>query len=135
LECLKAAWAFIDEPKFSTSVRQELAAGGEIAYLRLHGRNQQKWWKHDDAWERYDYFYDADSIRRLASRLKKIAGASPRSRFYVFFNNHARGQAVANAFMLQAALDPSAPGSAPQSLIEAFPCLRHLIVGRSQTSI
>ncbi|HEX2931040.1 MAG TPA: DUF72 domain-containing protein [Candidatus Binatia bacterium] len=129
LERLGAAWAFIDEPKFSTSVKQDLTVSDELAYLRLHGRNQQKWWKHEDAWERYDYFYRADAIRRLAERLKKIPGASPQTKFYVFFNNHARGQAVANALMLQSALAPSVRARAPQALIEAFPELRNFVAG------
>jgi uncharacterized protein YecE (DUF72 family) len=123
----QASWAFIDEPKFSTSVRQELSASGPVAYLRLHGRNQQKWWRHQDAWERYDYFYKEENIRRLAERLKGMASKSPRTRFYVFFNNHARGQAVANALMLQAILEPESQRGAPQALVEAFPELAKTI--------
>lgn len=123
----RATWAFIDEPKFSSSLRQDLSAPGDLAYLRLHGRNQQKWWQHQDAWERYDYFYQAENIRRLAERLKDLAGKSPQTRFYVFFNNHARGQAVANAIMLQAALEPDTDAKAPQALIEAFPELRNFV--------
>jgi uncharacterized protein YecE (DUF72 family) len=118
---LGAAWAFIDEPKFASSIKQELTAGRQITYLRLHGRNQEKWWKHQEAWERYDYFYRADHIRRLAGKLKQLSGAAPKTIFYIFFNNHARGQAVANALMLQKVLLPDQPVSAPQSMIEAFP--------------
>jgi uncharacterized protein YecE (DUF72 family) len=95
-----------------------------MAYLRLHGRNQQKWWKHEDAWERYDYLYRADNIRRLAEKLKTLAGQSPRTKFYVFFNNHARGQAVANALMLKGELEPECKAQAPRALIEAFPELK-----------
>jgi uncharacterized protein YecE (DUF72 family) len=124
LERLGASWAFIDEPKFRGSVKQELTAGRDMAYLRLHGRNQQKWWKHEDAWERYDYLYPADNIRRLAGKLKTLAGQSPRPKFYVFFNNHARGQAVANALMLKAELELEPKAQAPGALIEAFPELK-----------
>jgi uncharacterized protein YecE (DUF72 family) len=120
----RASWAFIDEPKFAASVRQEIGGDGVLSYLRLHGRNAEKWWRHDDAWERYDFFYPAANIRRLAERLRQLAGAAPRKRFYVFFNNHARGQAVANGLMLQAALQSTDPVRAPGSLIEAFPELR-----------
>jgi uncharacterized protein YecE (DUF72 family) len=123
---LRASWAFIDEPKFATSVRQDLTASSGISYLRLHGRNAAKWWKHQEAWERYDYFYPAENIHRLAERLRQLAGRSPRSKFYVFFNNHARAQAVANGLMLLAALTPGAQPRAPQSMIEAFPDLANL---------
>jgi uncharacterized protein YecE (DUF72 family) len=128
LSRLRASWAFIDEPKFATSVRQDLTADGDIAYLRLHGRNAAKWWKHENSWERYDYFYQAEKIHRLAQRLRQLAGKSPRSKFYVFFNNHARAQAVANGLMLQAALTSGARRRAPQSMIEAFPELANFDV-------
>lgn len=127
LDRQRSAWAFIDEPKFSSSVRQDLSASGDVAYLRLHGRNQQKWWRHQDAWERYDYFYQGENIRRLAERLKALADKSPQTKFFVFFNNHARGQAVANAMMLQAVLEPDNPTKAPQALIDAFPELRNFV--------
>ena len=120
---LETSWAFIDEPKFASSVKQELAASGDVAYLRLHGRNQQKWWQHQDAWERYDYFYQADNIRRLADKLKQLSSKSPKTKFYVFFNNHARGQAVANALMLKMALQLDQGMELPPALKEAFPQL------------
>lgn len=135
LDRQRATWAFIDEPKFSSSVRQDLSAPSDVAYLRLHGRNQQKWWQHQDAWERYDYFYQAENIRRLAERLKELAGRSVRTKFYVFFNNHARGQAVANAIMLQAVLEPDTQASAPQALIEAFPELRNFVAERDSIKL
>ena len=123
LKKFNAAWAFIDEPKFAASVKQELTARGELTYLRLHGRNQEKWWRHDSAWERYDYFYQPDNIYRLATKLKQLAGHSPASKSYVFFNNHARGQAVANAFMLKLALGLEDGAAPPDSLAKAFPAL------------
>jgi uncharacterized protein YecE (DUF72 family) len=131
LERLQSTWVFIDEPKFPTSVKQEINAHGDVAYLRLHGRNHEKWWKHQDAWERYDYFYSGESIRRLADRLKELAGQSPRTKFYVFFNNHARGQAVANALMLKGELDPEHRAQAPGTLTDAFPELKDPIAGQS----
>ncbi|MGH7887089.1 MAG: DUF72 domain-containing protein, partial [Candidatus Binatia bacterium] len=117
----RSSWAFIDEPKFATSVRQELTADDDISYLRLHGRNTQKWWRHENSWERYDYFYPAENIHRLADRLRQLANKSPQTKFYVFFNNHARGQAVANGLMLQAALTSGARAKAPRSMMDAFP--------------
>jgi len=128
LSRLRASWAFIDEPKFPMSVKQDLTATDELTYLRLHGRNAEKWWKHQDAWERYDYFYQAENIHRLTERLRQLAGKSPRSKFNVFFNNHARAQAVANGLMLQAVLTSGAQSRAPRSMIEAFPELANFDV-------
>ena len=124
----RTTWAFIDEPKFATSVRQILTADGDISYLRLHGRNAAKWWQHENSWERYDYFYPAENIYRLADRLRQLAGKSPQTKFYIFFNNHARGQAAANGLMLQAALIPGAGLKAPRSMVDAFPQLANFAV-------
>jgi uncharacterized protein YecE (DUF72 family) len=126
---LNTAVAFIDEPKFATSIKQQLTAPEDIAYLRLHGRNQEKWWTHQDAWQRYDYFYRAENIRRLAAKLTQLTAKSPQSKAYVFFNNHARGQAVANALMLQGAVNPGRNQNVPLALIEAFPDLKDFVAG------
>ncbi len=124
LDRYKATWAFIDEPKFGSSVKQELAGGGELNYLRLHGRNQEKWWRHDNPWQRYDYIYQPENIYRLAAKLKQINGQKPQAKAYVFFNNHARGQAVANALMLKLALGLKDGAGAPESLVATFPLLK-----------
>ncbi len=124
-----SAWAYIDEPKFDSSVKQQLDFSGSIAYLRLHGRNQEKWWRHQAAWERYDYFYRPASVRRLGAKIKQLAAQSPTMKFYIFFNNHARGQAVANALMLKSELASDPKMRAPEALVEAFPDLKYFIGG------
>jgi uncharacterized protein YecE (DUF72 family) len=129
LSRLNAAWAYIDEPKFPSSVKQELDFHGSIAYLRLHGRNQEKWWSHENAWERYDYFYPPASVRRLGAKIKQLAAKSPATTFYVLFNNHARGQAVANALMLVSQLADGQKSRAPQALVDAFPDLKDFVGG------
>jgi len=66
----------------------------DIAYLRFHGRNAQMWYNGDNV-TRYDYLYaDAelrefiDPIRHLLLRARIVQ---------LFFNNHAKSQAVVNA--------------------------------------
>jgi len=56
--------------------------------------------------------------------LKGFSGQAAPSRFYVFFNNHARAQAVENALMLRSELEPELQIKAPGRLIDAFPDLR-----------
>ena len=67
--------------------------------------------------------------KKISTRLRPSCDNSPQSRFYAFFNNHARGQAVANALMLQGALLSSDQIRAPHSLLEAFPELDRFLVG------
>lgn len=118
-----ATWAVIDEPKFASSVVQEFEAVGEILYLRLHGRNREKWWSHGEAWERYDYFYGPEEIRFLGDKIREAAEKSPQAKIYVFFNNHARGQAVADALMLKHELRQEMAAELPGSLVRAYPQL------------
>jgi len=118
-----ASWAVIDEPKFASSVKQEFAPVGKILYLRLHGRNQEKWWRHNEAWERYDYCYGPEEIRYFGDRIKEVAKNSPGAKIYVVFNNHARGQAVTNGLMLMHEVGQGRAAALPRSLIEAYPQL------------
>jgi uncharacterized protein YecE (DUF72 family) len=126
LEQLGATWAVIDEPKFSSSVEQRFESLGEIFYLRLHGRNQEKWWSHVEAWERYDYFYGPEEIRFFGEKIREMTQKSPRAKIYVFLNNHARGQAVANALMLKHEMGQEMSGSLPRGLVEQYPQLAGL---------
>ncbi|MGH7846593.1 MAG: DUF72 domain-containing protein, partial [Candidatus Binatia bacterium] len=115
-----------DEPKFSDSIRQEFEPAGEILYVRLHGRNQAKWWRHAEPWERYDYFYSAQQISALRARLARLATQAPNTKIHVLFNNHARGQAVANALMLKDQMGQKIGGFLPRTLVQAYPDLASL---------
>src|SRR5262249_14988194 len=106
LASIDAAPAFIDEPKFKDSIRQDFEfVPGRILYLRLHGRNFGKWWRHEHRNERYDYLYKPEEIRPYAVRLKSILENKEIQRAYVFFNNHPGAKAVANAVMMRTELD------------------------------
>lgn len=73
-----------------------------VGYMRFHGRNQARWWKHEQAWQRYDYLY---SERQLEGMLPELRTWMERHRtVYFYFNNHYRGQAVQNAQLLMAFL-------------------------------
>ena len=63
LNGLGAAWVQIDEPKFRLSIAQNWLPNVEsFYYMRLHGRNARKWWRHDRTEERYDYHYSAAEL-------------------------------------------------------------------------
>ena len=106
------SWVLIDEPKFGSSVRQEFERTGEILYFRAHGRNAANWWNPPEPWMRYDYCYSREEIRQLATELKRVMGqGGDLGKVFVFFNNHARGQAVTNAMMLNHELGIPVKGS------------------------
>ncbi|HXG52297.1 MAG TPA: DUF72 domain-containing protein [candidate division Zixibacteria bacterium] len=117
----RAAWIVIDEPKFAASIRQPFEPVGSLFYFRAHGRNARTWWRHSESWERYDYCYSRAEIRQLAA---KIANASSRPGLrasFVFFNNHARASAAANAVMMAQELGVPLRAMPPEAMLAQFP--------------
>ncbi|MCZ7625500.1 MAG: DUF72 domain-containing protein [Candidatus Methylomirabilis sp.] len=93
-----------------------------MLYLRFHGRNREKWRQHEIAEERYDYLYSEAELQPFAEKVREIAAAGE-SKIVIFFNNHVRGQAPANALMMarQIGLPPTATVRA--ELAKAFPAI------------
>jgi uncharacterized protein YecE (DUF72 family) len=118
--------AFIDEPKFRDSIRQRFQLRGGLFYLRLHGRQADKWWRHEHRNERYDYLYSREELRPYAIRLKEVAKEKAIEKAYIFFNNHPNAKAVANAVMLRRQLDVPVEEELPETLLKAFPDLKQL---------
>jgi len=88
------AWVQIDEPKFESSIAQQLPITSDKAYFRFHGRNAENWWQGDSE-TRYRYLYSPEEIQELARR---VTGASQQTRLtFAFFNNHWQGYAPRSA--------------------------------------
>lgn len=116
-----AGWAYIDMPQFKETIRQELEPQ-KLLYLRFHGRNREKWRQHETAEERYDYLYSEAELQPFSERVREIA-TTGESKILIFFNNHVRGQAPANALMMarQIGLPPTATVHA--EFAQAFPAI------------
>jgi len=83
----------VDEPDLRGLLKPDLFNTTGTAYLRLHGRNAEHWWRGGPL--RYDYDYSREELeqwRDRVDRLKKKAG-----KMFIFFNNCHLGQAVKNA--------------------------------------
>jgi len=88
------AWVKIDEPKFKSSVAEEVPVTSDMAYFRFHGRNAEMWWKGDSE-TRYKYLYSPEEIEELTD---KVRSAAEQTRLlFTFFNNHWRAYAPRNA--------------------------------------
>ena len=112
------AFCNLDQPQISYSLGETDWVSGPFAYLRLHGRNRQNWFaKSDDAGARYDYLYTSQEIDEQAARARKLAAQADET--YLIFNNHARGQAVANALEMLERLTDQRP-ALPECLKSAF---------------
>lgn len=95
------AWVQIDEPKFKSSIAQELPLTSDMAYFRFHGRNAETWWTGDSE-TRYKYLYSTEEIEDLAERVKSAAGQA--KLMFVLFNNHWRGYSTRNAVDMKKSL-------------------------------
>lgn len=125
LAAFHAGWAYIDMPQLRETIRQELEPQ-RLLYLRFHGRNREKWRQHETAEERYDYLYSEAELQPFAEKVREIAAAGE-SKIVIFFNNHVRGQAPANALMMarQIGLPPTATVRA--EFVQAFPAINDAV--------
>ena len=115
-----AALTQIDEPKFKVSIRQnQLPNISAFYYMRLHGRNAEKWWTHDKSEDRYNYLYSADELKPIA----ETADAARRlvKKFHLYFNNHFASKAVVNAVMIKKQLGEPITGVYPKAFVERYP--------------
>jgi len=67
---------------------------GSGAYFRFHGRNAETW-HGTNARDRYDYLYRDDELERFLPVITSLS--SQASIVQIYFNNHAKGNAVVNA--------------------------------------
>lgn len=98
----------VDEPELKGLLPPVAEVTAEVGYVRFHGRNAEKWWRHEQAYERYDYLYSAEELAEWVPRIRKMEKAS--EKVYAFFNNHYSGQAVTNAKMLEELLAAAPEG-------------------------
>jgi uncharacterized protein YecE (DUF72 family) len=132
LNAFGAAWVQIDEPKFRFSIRQNYLPNVEgFYYMRLHGRNVAKWWRHEKAEERYDYLYSADELTEFS----ETADAARRlvKKLYLYTNNHFSAKSVANAVMIKRQLGEPIEGDYPSAFTARYPDLADVIPSRTSS--
>jgi uncharacterized protein YecE (DUF72 family) len=122
LDAHRAAWVQIDEPKFDSSIRQDLRPNGDdVCYLRLHGRNAAEWWDSEQAEDRYNYLYSPEELAPIAQKARDARALV--KKVYLYLNNHFSAQSVANATTLRKMLDEPVTARMPAELVERFPDL------------
>jgi len=121
-----AALVQIDEPKFKTSIRQDLLPNVKtFYYLRLHGRNAAQWWKHDKSEDRYNYLYSAAELQEFSDTVDAARHIVKKA--YLYANNHFSAQSVANATMIKQQLGEPIEGEYPEAFVERYPQLAGVV--------
>jgi uncharacterized protein YecE (DUF72 family) len=109
LEELGLAYAVADEPQIPDDTVPPIPAvtNPALAYIRLHGRNAETWYRGGGGGTRYDYDYSAAELEEWAGITTDLARQA--REVHVLFNNNARGAGTRNAQELRELL-----GIAPQ---------------------
>lgn len=89
----------VDYPELTGLPRSGLFVTADIAYLRLHGRNKEKWWQGKNASERHDYRYTPDELRPWVESI--LLQEAELSQVYFFMQNTTQGHALFNLRMLK----------------------------------
>ncbi len=94
----KIGFCAVDQPSLKGLIPPVAETTSNLGYIRFHGRNKEKWWQHEHAYQRYDYLYNEQELKEWIPKIKEIA--SQTSDQYIFMNNHYKGKATKNALML-----------------------------------
>lgn len=88
----------VDQPPLEGLIPPLAIATSQLGYVRFHGRNKEKWWQPEQAYQRYDYLYSEQELQEWVPKIRQIANQTTDQ--YIFMNNHYKGKAVKNALML-----------------------------------
>jgi uncharacterized protein YecE (DUF72 family) len=94
---VKFGFCNVDEPALKGLLPHTGIATTDIGYLRFHGRNAEKWWNCEKAYQRYDYMYNNNEFLEWIPKVKEIS--SKTKKIYIYFNNHYKGKAAKSALM------------------------------------
>jgi uncharacterized protein YecE (DUF72 family) len=99
LRNLHLGYCCVDEPRLSGLMPPMAVVTGPLAYVRFHGRNAEKWWQHEFAWERYDYTYSEQELKEWIPKIRDLNEQAPLT--LVYANNHYKGQSIDTLKKLQ----------------------------------
>lgn len=119
------AFCNIDQPDLKDCIGPSSLVTAPFAYVRLHGRNAEAWFKEDAGRDaRYNYLYSAEELAPWVSRIMDMKKQV--NDLYIVTNNHYQGKAVVNALELQASFGILRP-SLPETLLYTYPRLKEIM--------
>lgn len=105
LRTLGLSYVTVDAPQTGTGTAPLVPAvtNSRLAYLRMHGRNKETWYKRvETTGERFNYLYQQPEIDDLAGVARQLSEQA--HEVHVIFNNNMQNYAVTNARMMIDAL-------------------------------
>lgn len=105
LRNLGLSYVTVDAPQVGSGTAPLVPAvtNTNLAYLRMHGRNTETWYKRvETTGERFNYLYKQAEIDELAGVARQLAEQA--REVHVIFNNNMQNYAVVNARMMIDAL-------------------------------
>jgi uncharacterized protein YecE (DUF72 family) len=119
LRDLGVGFCNIDQPVIGRSLAPSSEATAPVGYVRLHGRNYERWFTAEGRpEERYNYLYSLAELEPWATRVKSLTEST--AAVYVITNNHFRGKGVANALQL-ITLVRGGKVPVPETLMREYP--------------
>lgn len=112
------AFCNVDQPRLGNSLDGTAYVTAPFAYIRLHGRNYDKWFSAKNRDERYDFLYEGERLERVKRRIEEMSKKAGKT--FVLANNHPKGKAAANALELKSMLNRTKV-KVPESLVEHYP--------------
>lgn len=111
------AFCNIDQPRLGRSLGPTEHVTSPLAYVRLHGRNYDKWFDSDSRDDRYNYLYTEPELKGWKQHIDNITKKSKVT--YVVTNNHFEGKAVVNALQLKHLITQQ-PVKVPHQLLKTY---------------
>ncbi|HJX83161.1 MAG TPA: DUF72 domain-containing protein [Candidatus Angelobacter sp.] len=121
----KIAFCNIDQPRLGETLEGTKYVTAPVGYMRLHGRNYQKWFQGKNRDERYNYLYGEKELDEISERVREMSERA--ARVIVIANNHYKGQAVVNGLQLKKLFDEKNV-KAPEELVKTYPGLKEFVI-------
>jgi uncharacterized protein YecE (DUF72 family) len=127
LEEEKIAFCNIDQPRLGDTLEGTKYVTAPVGYMRLHGRNYQKWFQGKNRDERYNYLYSEEELDGITRKIQEMSTQAKQT--IVIANNHYKGQAVVNGLEIKKLLGEK-DVKAPEELVKAYPGLKRFVSAR-----
>jgi len=107
----------IDQPMLGRAIGPTEHVTSPLAYVRLHGRNYDKWFDCDSRDDRYNYLYTEPELRDWKKHIDSISRRAKVT--FVVTNNHFEGKAAVNALELKHMITEQ-PVKVPPQLLKHY---------------